>query len=68
LSINISMFWFYLWRWERSLRQKSIFDVLIVVVVINSKDIFDLLILTFWSTQNTFSTFWNIWPVDVLKF
>ena len=58
LSINISMFWFYLWRWERSLRRKSIFDVLIVGVLINSKDIFDVLISTFWSTKKTISTFW----------
>ena len=46
--------------------ESAIFDVLIVVVVINSKDIFDVLMLTFWSTKKTISTFWNFWPVDVL--
>ncbi len=44
----------------------AIFDVLIVVVLINSKDIFDVLISTFWSTKKTISTFWSFWPVDVL--
>ena len=37
----------------------AIFDVLIVVVLINSKDIFDVLISTFWSTKKTISTFWS---------
>ena len=44
----------------------AIFDVLIVGVLINSKDIFDVLISMFWSTKKTISTFWNFWPVDVL--
>ncbi len=63
LSINILMFWFYLWRWKGSLHRKSI-----VGVLINSKYIFDVLISMFWSTKKTISTFWNFWPVDVLKF
>jgi hypothetical protein len=46
----------------------AIFNVLIVGVLINSKDIFDVLISMFWSTKKTISTFWNFWPVDVLKF
>jgi hypothetical protein len=46
--------------------ESAIFDVLIVVVVINSKDIFDVVMSTFWSTKKTISTFWNFWPVDVL--
>ncbi len=46
--------------------ESAIFDVLIVVVLINSKDIFDVLMSTFWSTKKTISTFWNFWPVDVL--
>jgi hypothetical protein len=46
--------------------ESAIFDVLIVVVVINSKHIFDVLMSTFWSTKKTISTFWNFWPVDVL--
>ena len=70
LSKNISMFWFYLWRWKGSLRRKSIFnaifDVLIVGVLINSKDIFDVLISMFWSTKKTILTFWNFGPVEVL--
>ena len=45
-----------------------LFDVLIVGVLINSKDIFDVLISMFWSTKKTISTFWNFWPVNVLKF